>query len=79
MATTAVTTLRFVRRLKGAGVPDAQAGAVADSLGEELVEHLVTKSDLDHSLAALATRPTWRLFVAAVAIIGIIISVLKLT
>ena len=46
---------------------------------EELVEHLVTKSDLEHALAALETRLTWRLFVAAAATIGIIISVLKLT
>ena len=52
---------------------------MADALGEELVEHLVTKSDLEHALAALETRLTWRLFVAAAAIIGIIISVLKLT
>ena len=79
MATTAINTLRFARRLKDAGVPDAQAEAMADALGEELVEHLVTKSDLEHALATLETRLTWRLFVAAAAIIGIIISVLKLT
>ena len=79
MATTAINTLRFARRLKDAGVPDAQAEAMADALGEELVEHLVTNSDLEHALAALETRLTWRLFVAAAAIIGIIISVLKLT
>ena len=79
MATTAINTLRFARRLKDAGVPDAQAEALADALGEELVEHLVTKADLEHALAVLETRLTWRLFVAAAAIIGIIISVLKLT
>ena len=39
----------------------------------------MTKSDLEHALATLETRITWRLFVAAAAIIGIIISVLKLT
>ena len=81
LADAALRTLGAARDLGGERFvfPSPQAGAVADSLGEELVEHLVTKSDLDHSLAALAPRPTWRLFVAAVAIIGIIISVLKLT
>ena len=79
MATTAINTLRFARRLKDAGVPDAQAEAMADALGEELVEHLVTKADLDNALAALETRLTWRLFVASAAIIGVILSVLKLT
>jgi len=46
--------------------------------GEELVEHLATKTDLDHALAALETRLTWRLFVAAAAIVGIVVPVLKL-
>jgi len=79
MATTAINTLRFARRLKDAGVPDAQAEAMADAFGEELVGHLMTKFDLEHALAALETRLTWRLFVTAAAIVGIISSVLKLT
>ena len=36
-------------------------------------------TDLEHALAALESRLTWRLSVTTAAIIGIIISVLKLT
>ena len=39
MAATAINPLRFARRLKDAGVPAAQAEAMVDALGEELVEH----------------------------------------
>ena len=79
MATASINTLCFARRLKDAGVPDTQAEAMADALGEELVEHLVTKADLDNALAALETTLTWRLLVASAAIVGVIIWVLKLT
>ena len=46
MATTAIDTLRFARKLKRAGVPDEQAEAMAAALGDELTEHLATKADL---------------------------------
>ena len=46
MATTAIDTLRFSRKLKQAGLPDEQAEAMAEALGEELTEHLATKADL---------------------------------
>ena len=46
MATTAIDTLRFARKLKQAGLPEEQAEAVAAALGEELTEHLATKADL---------------------------------
>ena len=46
MATTAIDTLRFARKLKQAGLPDDQAGAMAAALGEELTEYLATKADL---------------------------------
>ena len=46
MATTAIDTLRFARKLKAAGLPDDQAEAMATALGEELTEHLATKADL---------------------------------
>ena len=55
------------------------ATTAINTLGEEFIEHLVTKSDLEHALATFETRLTWQLFVAAAAIIGIIISVLRLT
>ena len=46
MATTAIDTRRFARKLKQAGVPEEQAEAMASALGEELTEHLATKADL---------------------------------
>ncbi len=46
MATTAINTLRFARKLKQAGLPEEQAEAVAAALGEELAEHLATKAEL---------------------------------
>ena len=46
MATTAIDTLRYARKLKDAGVPADQAEAMADAIGSELVDQLATKADL---------------------------------
>ena len=46
MATTAIDTLRFARKLEQAGLPADRAGAVAAALGEGLTEHLATRTDL---------------------------------
>ena len=46
MATTAIDTIRFARKLKDAGLPDDQAEAMAAALGAELTEHLATKAGL---------------------------------
>ena len=75
MATTAINTLRFARRLKAAGVPDAQAEEMADALGNELVEQLATKDDLENAVTKLEgtlTLMKWMLgftlaFVVAIA------------
>ncbi len=53
MAVTAIDTLRYARRLKDAGVPEAQAEAMADAIGAELVEQLATKADLETLRAGL--------------------------
>ena len=53
MATTAIDTLRYARRLKAAGVPDDQAEEMADALGAELVENLATKTDLDAAVTKI--------------------------
>ena len=50
MSTTAINTLRYARRLKAAGVPDAQAEEMADALGNELVEQLATKDDIEKAV-----------------------------
>ena len=46
MATTAIDTLRFARKLKQAGLPADRAETVAAALGEGLTEHLATRTDL---------------------------------
>jgi hypothetical protein len=54
MATVTFDTLKFVRRLKEAGVPETQAEAFADALREAQGESdLVTKADLRAELADL--------------------------
>ena len=45
MATTAIDTLRFARKLEQAGLPNVQAEAMAAALGEELTGHLATRAD----------------------------------
>ncbi|MGH8531566.1 MAG: DUF1640 domain-containing protein [Gammaproteobacteria bacterium] len=50
MATVTFDTLKFVERLKAAGVPEAQAKAMAeaqqDALSESVAMQLATKADL---------------------------------
>jgi hypothetical protein len=50
MATVTFDTLKFVERLKAAGVPEAQAKAMAEAqqeaLSESVATHLATKTDL---------------------------------
>ena len=53
MSTTAINTLRYARRLKAAGVPDHQAEEMADALGNELVEQLATRDDLEKAVTRL--------------------------
>lgn len=53
MATTAIDTLRYARKLKDAGVPPDQAEAMADAIGSELVDQLATKADLGNLRAEL--------------------------
>ena len=47
MATTAIDTLRYARKLKDAGVPSDQAEAMADAIASELADHLATRADLE--------------------------------
>ncbi len=53
MSTITFDTLKFVKELESAGVPDAQAEAQARALSNVLetnVKDLVTKSDLEHQV-----------------------------
>lgn len=51
-----IDTLRFARRLKDAGLPEAQAEAIAEGFAEETREALVTREYLDGRLEALFWR-----------------------
>lgn len=50
---TAISTLRFARRLKYAGVPPDHAEAIVDALGEELESEIATKGDLTTAVTGL--------------------------
>ena len=53
MSTTTINTLRYARRLKAAGVPDRQAEEMADALGNELVEQLATRDDIEKAVTRI--------------------------
>ena len=53
MATMAIDTLLYARKLKAAGVPPEQAEAMADAIGSEVIEQLTTKTDLDRTVTRI--------------------------
>ena len=78
MATTAIDTLRFARRLKAAGVPEHQAEEMASALGDELIDNLATKTDLKTEITALEARLTWRLLGGVAVLLTIAVGIIKL-
>ncbi len=54
MATPAIDTLRYARKLRDAGVPPDQGEAMADAIGSERVAQLATKDDLNIATARLS-------------------------
>ena len=50
---TGFDTLAYARRLKAAGVDEAQAEAHAEAVRDAITEGVATKADLDRGLAAL--------------------------
>ena len=54
----AFDTLSYARRLKAAGMPEAQAEAVADATHDLIGARFATKDDLKTEIAALETRMT---------------------
>ena len=52
----AFDTLSYARRLKTAGMPEAQAEAVADATQDLIGARFATKDDLKTEIAALDTR-----------------------
>lgn len=53
MTTAVFDTLSYAKRLKAAGVPEAQAEAQAEALAEAVGTQLVTRRDLDEAVRDL--------------------------
>jgi len=75
----AYDTLGYTKRLEDAGIPRAQAEAHANAAKDFIMAELVTKTDLQAALDALALRMTLRLGAVAVAVAGLLFAALKLT
>lgn len=74
-------TLKFANRLKAAGVPDKQAEAEAEILGEALevnLKNLVTEDMLRRELLLLEQRITIKLGGAIAVAVGVLIAVMRL-
>jgi len=79
----AFDTLSYARKLKAAGMPDAQAEAVADATREIVAQDIATKTDLAaveqrliYAMETLALKVTVRtggLIAAGVAVLAAII------
>ena len=73
MATTAIDTLRFARKLKAAGLPDDQAEAMATALGEEYILTMLdgARHPKDMDRPGLRLHPLKRQSPRAVECVGV--------
>ena len=81
MNTATFDTLKVANRLKAAGVPDKQAEAEAEILGEALdnsLRNLVTEDALRRELLLLEQRITIKVGAMLIAAVGILIAVLRI-
>ena len=70
-------TLSVTKRLKGAGMNEPQAEAVAKAIHgsmRDATAHLATKEDL----STMESRLTWRVFGMMLGIAGLLVAVLRL-
>ncbi len=78
MATVTFDTLKFVERLKGAGIPEEQAKALAEAFKEAQGEaELVTKKDLQIELAPLKSDLTLVKWMLGLVLGGVLALILK--
>ncbi|MBF0462996.1 MAG: hypothetical protein HQL87_16625 [Magnetococcales bacterium] len=83
MHTTTFDTLEFTEQLKAAGVPDDQTKGHAKALmsvikqTETCFEDLVTKTDLQRSIAILEYRMTIRMGLMLVTVAGMLFTALR--
>lgn len=81
MSTVTFDTYRFIKRLKDAGVPEAQAEAEAEALAEAFQStgsSLVTDAKLERELAPIKTDLTLLKWMGGVIIAGLITVIAKL-
>ncbi len=71
---TGFDTLAYARRLKAAGVDEAQAEAHAEAVRDAVTEGVATKADL----ASLETRVTVRLYGGLLATVAAVVALIKL-
>ncbi|MBM4259680.1 MAG: DUF1640 domain-containing protein [Deltaproteobacteria bacterium] len=78
MAATTFETLKFTKKLKEAGFPEAQAEALVDAvLGATSEAELVTKKDLQIELAPLKTDLTLIKWMLGLLLGGVVALILK--
>lgn len=78
MAATTFDTLKFTKKLKEAGFPEAQAEALVDAvLGATSEAELVTKKDLQIELAPLKTDLTLIKWMLGLLLGGVVALILK--
>ena len=71
-------THAYVKRLKAAGVPEAQAEVHAEAIAELVNEQLATKRDLRELELRLKHDLTLRLGAVAVAAVAVVAALVKL-
>ena len=81
MTIAAFDTLAYARRLKEAGVDEAQAEAHAEAVRDAVTEGVATKADLRATVADLKAEiaaSERRMMLAMVALAGLIVALVKL-
>ena len=78
MAAIMFDTHAFVKELTAAGMPEAQAEALARNQATLIDEKLVTKQDLKRELRELELRLTLRLGSMMVVAIGVVAALVKM-
>ena len=79
--TTGFDTLAYARRLKEAGIDEAQAEAHAEAVRDAIMEGAATKADIVRFEAKIATglaASERRMTLAMVAVVGAAVALIKL-
>jgi hypothetical protein len=71
-------TLKFVRKLTGAGMEPAMAEAIVEGLAEADTSELVTKSDLRAELAEVKAELFRFMLLQSIGIVGLTVALIKL-